>query len=185
MADLEPYLCTYGGCLRPAKTYGIRNDWIQHEIDVHEIEKKWFCKPCDQELSSRQAFDDHMRKKHFEFTRKPQLDAFAEICEMASGKMKSRTICPLCLRERRNEKKLRRYVLPWIYGENGCSFQPLFKRTGFGYQRLVGVPRMIPCSTVTHVTLCLRSSPTSSNTSFPRLQSMPIYKADDQSYSGI
>ena len=114
MRDLEPYLCTFGGCLRPAKTYGIRRDWIQHEIDVHQIEKAWLCRPCSEEFPSRTTFDNHMRERHVEFTRKPQLDAFADICQKTSDNFHSRTQCPLCFQDYRNDKKLRRYVRPGL-----------------------------------------------------------------------
>lgn len=110
MRDLEPYLCTFGGCLRPTKTYGVKSHWIQHETDVHRVQKSWLCRPCNLELASRRSFDDHMRERHFEFTRKPQLDAFAGICQKPSGKLKDRIHCPLCLQKHRNEERLQRYV---------------------------------------------------------------------------
>lgn len=67
------------------------------------------------------------------------LDAFAEICEIVFEKMKSRTMCPQCLRKHRNEEKVRKYVLPWIYDENDCFFRPFFNRTQFCYQRKISL----------------------------------------------
>ena len=110
MRDLEPYMCTFGGCIRPGKTYGLRGDWIQHEIDVHQKQKIWACRPCATEFASRRSFDKHMRKNHSGLVNEHQLEAFAELCEQASGKLESRTRCPLCFEECRFEKRLRKHL---------------------------------------------------------------------------
>ena len=62
-------------------------------------------------------------KSILSFTRKPLSEAFAEICEIASGKMKSRTMCPLCLREYRNERNVTKVCASMNYGENDCFFR--------------------------------------------------------------
>ena len=110
MRDLEPYICTFGGCTRPTKTYGVKGDWIHHELDAHQIQKKWFCRPCEAGFSSRIAFDNHMRKEHPGLVTGHQLDLFAEMCEQSSGDVRRRTKCPLCLQEHRNEKKLHTHL---------------------------------------------------------------------------
>jgi hypothetical protein len=109
MKDLEPYMCTFGGCIRPNKTYGLRGEWIQHEIDAHQKKKTWACRPCDKEFTKRNMFDDHMRMFHMRITQH-QLEAFAELCEQPSGKPESRTRCPLCFEECRNDRKLRKHL---------------------------------------------------------------------------
>ena len=110
MRDLEPYICTFGGCTRPSKTYGIMGDWIHHEINAHQIQKKWFCRPCGAEFSSRIAFDNHMRKEHPGLVTGHQLDLFAEMCEQSSEDFRRRTKCPLCLQQHQNEKKLQTHL---------------------------------------------------------------------------
>ena len=110
MRDLEPYMCTFTGCIRPSKTYGIKGDWIQHEIDVHQTQKTWFCRPCMTELSSRALFDAHLRQRHSGLIREHQLESFAEMCEQSSGKIQSRAKCPLCFAQCRSDKKLRKHL---------------------------------------------------------------------------
>ena len=110
MTDLEPYICTFGGCIRPGKTYGIKGDWIQHEVDVHQTRKTWSCRPCKTEFTSRKLFDDHMRDAHIGLDAEYQLDAFAKVCERSLGKVEYRTQCPLCLESRHNDRKLRKHL---------------------------------------------------------------------------
>ena len=110
MNDLEPYICTFGGCLRADKTYGGKSDWIHHEIDIHQTERVWSCRPCKANFRSRQAFDNHMHQNHPGLVNEHQLDAFAELCKQISGKFENRTQCPLCLEEFKKEKVLRRHL---------------------------------------------------------------------------
>ena len=110
MTDLEPYICTFGGCIRPGKTYGKTRDWIQHEVDVHQTRKTWSCRPCKTEFISRKAFDDHMRESHIGLIAEHQLDTFAKVCERSSGKVEDRTQCPLCLEFRHSDRKLRKHI---------------------------------------------------------------------------
>ena len=110
MTDLEPYICTFGGCIRPGKTYGMKRDWIQHEVDVHQTRKTWSCRPCKTEFISRKAFDEHMRDSHIGLDAEYQLDTFAKVCERSSGKVEYRTQCPLCLEIRHSDRKLRKHI---------------------------------------------------------------------------
>ena len=110
MTDLEPYICTFGGCIRPGKTYGIKRDWIQHEVDVHQTRKTWSCRPCKTEFMSRKAFDDHMRESHIGLNAEYQLDTFAKVCERSLGKVEYRTQCPLCLEFCHSDRKLRKHL---------------------------------------------------------------------------
>ena len=110
MNDLEPYICTFGSCLRTNKTYGLKADWIHHEIDIHQTQKVWFCRPCEAELESRQAFDNHMRQNHPGLVNEHQLDSFAELCTQISPNLEKRTLCPLCLADFKKEKLLRNHL---------------------------------------------------------------------------
>ena len=110
MNDLEPYICTFGGCLRANKTYGVKADWIHHEVDIHQTQRVWSCRPCGEDCRSRQAFDNHMRQNHPGLVNEHQLDSFAELCMQIYGNLKDRTQCPLCLEEFKKEKFLRRHL---------------------------------------------------------------------------
>ena len=110
MNDLEPYICTFGSCLRANKTYGVKADWVHHEIDIHQTQRVWSCRPCMADFRSRQAFDNHMRQNHPGLVNEHQLDSFAELCKQISGKLENRTQCPLCLKEFKKEKLLRRHL---------------------------------------------------------------------------
>lgn len=110
MRDLEPYICTFGGCIRPGKTYSVKENWVQHEIDAHQTQKQWSCRPCATEFPSRQLFDNHMRQSHVGLITEHQLESFAEMCEQSSGHFESRTRCPLCFEDHRNDKRLRKHL---------------------------------------------------------------------------
>ena len=110
MRDLEPYICTFDDCSHPCKTYGMREAWIQHEVEFHQSHIIWYCRPCATELSTRSSFESHMRKSHPDIADQHQLDLFADICQQSSTEIKSRNRCPLCLEDRRNQKKLHNHL---------------------------------------------------------------------------
>lgn len=100
--DLEPYMCTYGDCIRPDKTYGEKRTWWGHETELHRTEKSWKCAPClsnDHQCDFRSlaSFEQHFQEHHPSVSNKTQIRNIGKICEKQVGIKKARTICPLCL----------------------------------------------------------------------------------------
>lgn len=92
--DLEPYQCTFDDCMRADKTYGVREDWFQHELDHHRLRKIWYCQPCAEEFDQREPFELHLTEKHN--TDISHLPTMVSLCEKFSEKTISDQACPFC-----------------------------------------------------------------------------------------
>ncbi|MCJ1467362.1 hypothetical protein MMC07_005986 [Pseudocyphellaria aurata] len=92
--DLEPYQCTFDGCVRADKMFGIREEWFQHELDYHRLLKVWFCQACAHEFDQREPFEIHLREKHK--TDSSHLPVMVSLCQRYSEKTIPRQNCPFC-----------------------------------------------------------------------------------------
>lgn len=52
-ADIRPYICTFPNCELKGVRWGLRREWIEHEIDFHRRKEIWKCNVngCSQEAS--------------------------------------------------------------------------------------------------------------------------------------
>lgn len=101
--DLQPYSCTFEGCNRAHKLFGVKQEWFQHELDYHRTQQAWYCAKaeCRTEFETRALFEQHLRSKHPDVVAKASadfLDILIETCQRVS--LKSQTSpqheCPLC-----------------------------------------------------------------------------------------
>jgi len=95
--DLQPYMCTFEGCERSHKTYAIREEWFQHELECHRLKEVWFCglPSCRSEMETMDAFENHVRSAH-EVISPCQLSLMADTCKRYSQKPLTNLPCLLC-----------------------------------------------------------------------------------------
>ncbi|KAI0127980.1 hypothetical protein BJ170DRAFT_397576 [Xylariales sp. AK1849] len=96
--DLEPYICTFEECSRAQKTFGIKQEWSQHEHDCHRARLVWFCSDslCKQEFDNKESFDTHLRAQHRDLFSSTEPSGVDEACVRYSTRPVSRELCPLC-----------------------------------------------------------------------------------------
>lgn len=92
--DLEPYQCTFDDCVRADKTFGVREEWFQHELDNHRLRKVWYCQPCSDEFDQRELFEMHLIKKHKTAT--SHLSTMVSLCQKFSENTIMDQACPFC-----------------------------------------------------------------------------------------
>ncbi|KAK0726356.1 hypothetical protein B0T21DRAFT_371426 [Apiosordaria backusii] len=74
--DLQPYICTFEGCSRAQKLFGMKQEWFQHELDYHRTRQAWYCgsADCDREFEAQALFEEHLKSVHSEIVvSNPQL----------------------------------------------------------------------------------------------------------------
>jgi tetratricopeptide (TPR) repeat protein len=101
--DLQPYLCTFEGCGRAHKLFGVKQEWVQHELDYHRTQQTWYCANagCDTEFATRAVFEQHLRSQHGDMvaTKSPNfLDILIDTHQRVSLKpgLDSEQECALC-----------------------------------------------------------------------------------------
>lgn len=106
--DLEPYQCTFDGCVRADKMFGVREDWFQHELDCHRLCRVWFCQPCADEFDQREFFEAHLREKHK--TDASHLPIMVSLCQRYSEKTMAHQACPFCGVSNMTSQQLKEHV---------------------------------------------------------------------------
>lgn len=96
MDDVEPFMCTYGGCSQNYRTYSDRKDWEAHENDRHRIASKWICHDCDEEWNTSQSFKEHLKLQHKDSVADESLDIMAKMCKVVRSSTAPRKRCILC-----------------------------------------------------------------------------------------
>lgn len=109
-ADLEPYLCTFKDCLRASKTFGMKYDWIRHELDSHRIQKFWRCPSCQHEFLDRADFQIHLTEKHEDIVSENQFEILSTLSERSSEQTSAIGDCLLCRVEFDDRKALEDHV---------------------------------------------------------------------------
>ncbi len=94
LMDLEPYQCTFDDCVRADKTFGVREDWFQHELDNHRLHKVWHCQPCAEEFDQRERFELHLGEVHK--TDPTHVSIMVSLCQKYSDKAIMHQACPFC-----------------------------------------------------------------------------------------
>ena len=93
--DLEPYQCTFDDCIRADKTFGLREDWFQHELDNHRLSKVWVCQSCTDEFDQAELFESHLSEKH-KTVEPSHLPIMVALCQRYSEKTIPDQACPFC-----------------------------------------------------------------------------------------
>ncbi|KAL9120119.1 MAG: hypothetical protein Q9187_003323 [Circinaria calcarea] len=96
LMDLEPYLCTFDDCIRADKTFGVREEWFQHEIDNHRLCKVWFCQACNREFEKKAEFELHLTEKHKTTIDASGMSIMVSLCERLSEETPPYQPCPFC-----------------------------------------------------------------------------------------
>ncbi|KAL8965947.1 MAG: hypothetical protein Q9183_003604, partial [Haloplaca sp. 2 TL-2023] len=90
--DLQPYVCTFGGCSEANTLYERRRDWIAHELQSHRNE--WCCNVSGhQPYDNRNDFKGHMIREHLGSFDTDGLDALSDMVARPAVNMKFS--CPL------------------------------------------------------------------------------------------
>ncbi|KAL8941508.1 MAG: hypothetical protein Q9216_002190 [Gyalolechia sp. 2 TL-2023] len=96
LLDLEPYMCTFNDCVRAHKTFGLREEWFQHELDYHRLRKIWFCQSCNHSFDDLEDIELHLNEKHKSSDDSSQLSLMLSLCERYSDEGIPSQSCPFC-----------------------------------------------------------------------------------------
>ncbi|KAL8702927.1 MAG: hypothetical protein Q9201_003907 [Fulgogasparrea decipioides] len=97
LRDLQPYICTFGGCYEMNTLFERRRDWIAHELQSHRTE--WCCNTPEHPIyDSRTEFQSHMKRQHPGSFDMDQLDSFTNMVARPASNLKFS--CPLCCSDR-------------------------------------------------------------------------------------
>ncbi|MCJ1405770.1 hypothetical protein MMC11_009000, partial [Xylographa trunciseda] len=110
LRDLEPYQCTFDGCLRADKTFGIMEDWFRHEVENHRLATVWVCDSCNYEVNEREDIELHLSEKHKEIVTSENLSAMVLLSERHSGAAVSYQCCPFCGLSKLSSEVLKTHV---------------------------------------------------------------------------
>ncbi|KAL9598499.1 MAG: hypothetical protein Q9219_004472 [cf. Caloplaca sp. 3 TL-2023] len=108
--DLEPYICTFGDCLRVGKTFGSREGWFKHELDYHRLRKIWLCQSCNHQFDELEDIEFHLSEKHKESDDPEQLSLMLSLCERYSDEGVPSQACPFCASTSETIKALEKHV---------------------------------------------------------------------------
>jgi hypothetical protein len=110
MTDLEPYICTVGGCHWSNKTYRTRKEYLEHEINAHFTSKFWDCPMCDIKIEDRAKFLSHLEYNHTGAYPPETLEAVTDICERQVTKGRDGLQCSLCKTICEDEELLLKHI---------------------------------------------------------------------------
>ena len=110
LLDLEPYVCTFDDCLHSDKSFGMREDWFQHELDYHRLRKIWFCQSCDHNFDEVEDIELHLNEKHKDSDDSRQLSLMISLCERYSDEGIPGQACPFCRNCSESAKALEKHI---------------------------------------------------------------------------
>ncbi|KAK1774991.1 hypothetical protein QBC45DRAFT_300834, partial [Copromyces sp. CBS 386.78] len=89
--DLSSYTCTFDNC--PAPLFETREQWFQHEMEVHR--KNWRCDMCDEIHYSSWNMKRHLTHKHSDIIKAENVEAHTQRLGRPPEKIGAEA-CPLC-----------------------------------------------------------------------------------------
>ena len=110
LLDLEPYICTFDDCFRGQRPFGFKEDWWQHEMNHHRLEKVWYCQSCNHTFDEAEDIELHLREKHKLSGDPEQLTLMIALCEKHSDKGVEDQSCALCGSSLGSAKELRDHI---------------------------------------------------------------------------
>lgn len=94
--DLQPYMCTFGSCFKADAMFDKRNEWMNHEFQVHR--REWCCNEANYEAYQDKAkFLEHISHVHMGMCTEASLDSVISMSERPSTTI--RAPCPFCASE--------------------------------------------------------------------------------------
>ncbi|KAH5405232.1 hypothetical protein HBI46_202490 [Parastagonospora nodorum] len=91
LADLRPYVCTFGNC--DVKLFADRKTWFEHELQTHRA--TWRCHFCNHDdFPVKEALQNHMHHKHSQIG-EDQLGALLDAGRRPNTFFKA-SDCPFC-----------------------------------------------------------------------------------------
>lgn len=116
-SDLMPYACTFEDCLKPDHLYSSRQEWFDHETQLHR--REWYCGACKEVIYQKELMIKHLSNTHSQEFRESEYASIADWCERVR---RSKQCCPLCPQNvPPNEKHLQRYHRHDVSGAVGES----------------------------------------------------------------
>ncbi|KAF4467134.1 kinase domain containing [Fusarium albosuccineum] len=123
--DLQPYHCTYPDCHDPNRTYGTRQEWLDHE-NLHL--RVWHCQLHGLEFETQSEYVSHVQQAHLDVSMdelSPEL-----IASVVGPSLRPHRDCPFCptafasIEEMQKHmafhlERLALYVLPSLDDTNG------------------------------------------------------------------
>jgi hypothetical protein len=112
MIDLEPYVCTVEGCLRPSQKFQTRSSWFNHELETHRRPRFWKCSVCEKEFLARKDFEQHLFEDYSDSKTfsSSMLDSIIKSCENVSSEVLQDIKCPLCGISCEDETQFKKHV---------------------------------------------------------------------------
>ncbi|KAK3952226.1 hypothetical protein QBC32DRAFT_370460 [Pseudoneurospora amorphoporcata] len=90
-ADLSSYVCTFDSC--PAPLFETREQWFQHEMEVHR--KNWRCDMCDEIQYTSWNMKRHLTQKHSKIIKAENVEAHTQRLGRPLETIGAEA-CPLC-----------------------------------------------------------------------------------------
>lgn len=111
-ADIEPYLCTFRDCVRANKTFGLKHDWIRHELDAHRIQKIWRCQVCHRDYKQKETFEKHLLDNHMSMfgDLQNEFEFMSTLSERSSESISKAEVCAFCRVEFDNRRDAEDHV---------------------------------------------------------------------------
>lgn len=132
--DIEPYICTFGDCLSANRTFGVREDWFQHELDNHRLRKIWSCQSCNHNVDEVEDMELHLSAKHKTSGDNGHLSLMVALCERYSDESIPNQPCSFCGCHSETAKMLEEHIadhmeqfaltsIPTFHGSNKRIFE--------------------------------------------------------------
>ncbi|KAF2786341.1 hypothetical protein K505DRAFT_221217, partial [Melanomma pulvis-pyrius CBS 109.77] len=106
--DLQPYVCSFEGCIIPDSTYESRHDWFNHEVQAHRT--WWECiSGCNLPFHSHSDFQRHLQLVHADCSSEERLSDIMRSCERNIN-MDAEAQCVLCQQHLPSLTQLRHHL---------------------------------------------------------------------------
>ena len=94
--DLQPYICTFGGCQQSNQTFGTRSRWLSYEAETYRV--RWQCSWYLETWDSKSELEAHLRSKQCSSHPDNQI---ATLAEMGATYVSDKEVakCSLCMKE--------------------------------------------------------------------------------------
>src|SRR5256885_3462388 len=95
--DLQPYICTIGGCSEDLATFPTRQLWFEHELTKHRAKTLLECHECLRQCDTEAEFLHHHKSEHARYFTKSQLRGVLSSSRKYMFFSLVQLQCPLCL----------------------------------------------------------------------------------------
>lgn len=88
-SDLQPYICTFGGCVKENQLYDSFTEWSTHERQFHR--REWFCMFCPYTTGEQSLLIRHLDDGHTDIAKEQRQEMANQSRSSTSAQQ-----CPLC-----------------------------------------------------------------------------------------